>query len=103
MIAEAMEEAVRVGGDAGRRQRHQRAERGRLALQRHLLEKTPVHVGMEGGIILHQIVTARYRDRIGFSSQLEAYVRNHRHRGTDIDILRGGSKALPPDNQDDKG
>ena len=55
VIAEAVEEAVGVGGDAGDGQRDQRAERGRLALERNLDEEVAVHVGVEGGIVLDQV------------------------------------------------
>ncbi len=46
MVAEAVEEAVGVGGDAGRGEGDERAEGGGLALERELVEEVAIDVGV---------------------------------------------------------
>ena len=60
VVAEAVEEAVGVGRDAGRGERDQRAEGGGLALQRQLLEEVAVDVGVADGIVLDQVAGRRW-------------------------------------------
>ena len=61
VIAQAMKKAVRVGGDAWRGERNQRAYRGGSALQRKLVEQAAVHVGVKYGRIFQKVFRPRPR------------------------------------------
>ena len=70
MIAQPMEEAIGIRGYSGRRKRHQRAHGGGRAFQRQLLDHGAVNVGVQGGVIFHQVVS-RDRNRGGRASYLQ--------------------------------
>ncbi len=71
VVAEAVEEAVGVGRDAGGGQRDQRAERGGLALQRHLVEQVAVHVGVECGVVFDQVAAGLDGDGLAAAGDLQ--------------------------------
>ena len=88
VIAKTMKEAVGVGGDAGRRERDQRTERGRLAFEGQLLDQIAVDVGVQGGVILYQVVSRdRHRGRGPTHLQLDDRSNGdggaHRHIGSE--------------------
>ena len=55
VVAEAVEEAVRIRGDAGRGQGDEGGELGRGAFEGELIDHGAVDVGVEGGIVLHEV------------------------------------------------
>ena len=71
VIAEAVEEAVGVGGDAGRGEGDQRAERGGLALQRELVEEVAVDVGVHGGVVFDEVAAGFDVDDGGGGADLQ--------------------------------
>ena len=55
MIAQAVEEAIRIGRDAWRGERHKRAKRRRWAFERKLLEQVAIHIGVRRRVRFDQI------------------------------------------------
>ena len=70
MVAQAVEEAVGVGSDAGGGERDQRAESGGCAFERHLVEQVAVHVGVEGRIVFDQVASGFNGDGLAASGNL---------------------------------
>ena len=70
VVAEAVEEAVRIGGDAGRSLRNERAHGRRRTFQRHLIEKLAVDVGVRRRVGFDQVGAGGDGDRGGGSGQL---------------------------------
>ena len=109
MVAEAVKEAVGVGGDAGRGERDQRAERGGRALQRHLVEQVAVNVDVESGVVFDQVARGLDRDGLApagdLQHQLEAdpddrvristfWLECGKTVGGDLDHIRGQTRRL---------
>ena len=96
MVAQAVKEAVGVGGDAGRGERYQGAQRGRLAFQRHLVEQVAVHVGVEGGVVFDQVLAAfdGHGGRLDADCELDVHVLGHGR--TDIHIADEGCEPRWP-------
>ncbi len=55
MVAQAMEEAVGVGRNAGSGKRNQRAERRGCAFERYFVEQVAIYVDVKGRVILNQV------------------------------------------------
>ena len=60
VIAQSVEEAVGIGGNPRRGERNQRTDRRGCALQRQLVDQVAVHVGVEGGRVLQQVLARRF-------------------------------------------
>ncbi len=94
MIAQPMEQPIRVRRNPRRRQRHQRAQRRRLALQRQLLEQVPVHIRMSHRVVFDQVAARRRHLHHRRSlARLQRRVHRHRHRRTHIRVLRHRRKT----------
>ena len=85
MIAEPMEKSVGIRSHAGGGERHQRAYGGGLAFQGQLLHLRAVHVGVESGVILHQVAASNRDCRRG-SAHLQGDGWRDRDRGVHLDI-----------------
>ena len=94
MVAQAVKQAVRVGGDAGCRERDHRTQRRRRAFQRNLVEQLFIDVGVEGGIVLHQIGAGFDVDRFGRARHLKIDLHAGGHHRPDLHILRVWGKSL---------
>lgn len=57
MIAQTMEQAIRMSNDPRRRQSQQRTDPGGLALQGNLVKQSAVHIGMEVRIVLYEVAS----------------------------------------------
>ena len=71
----------------GRGSGDQRAERGRLALQRHLAEQIAVDVGVEGGIGFDEIAVGLNGDGLRTRGHLERKLEARTHNGANIETL----------------
>ena len=89
-----MEEAVGVGSHAGRGKRDQRAEGGRLALQRYLVEQVAVHVHVEGRVVLNQVASGLNGDRLAPSGNLQNQLDADSHRRVNHHVLAQQSEAF---------
>ena len=61
MVAQAVKEAVGVGGDAGCCRCDKRAERRRLAFKRNLDEHVAIDIGVEGGVGFDKVALRLHR------------------------------------------
>ncbi len=100
VIAQSMEQSVGIGGDAGRGQGHERAERGRLAFQRQLFEETAVDIGVRHRIDLDQVSRAGLDSHgSGRRPELQRDLGFDRDRRADVDILFSRGKARCGDGE----
>ena len=92
VVAHAMEEAVRIRGDAGRGEGDERAQAGGGAFEREFLEGRAVDIGVEGGVRLGGRSGGDVHDG-GGSADGELGVDGERHEGADLDGLAEGVKT----------
>src|SRR5215472_2954179 len=98
VIAESMEETIRIRADSRRRERYQRTHRRRRALQRKLVEHAPIDVGVEGGNIFDQVCpVALDCHRLHGGSDLQANFQIDWNRRSKIEILNVGRKSAAGD------
>ncbi len=92
VIAEPMEEAVGVGGDTRGGGGDERAERRRLALERHLDEQVTVNIGVKGGVIFDQVARGAglHRNRLAGGGDLEDQFEGGGNHGVDFEALMQG-------------
>src|SRR5258707_7164372 len=89
-----MEESVGVGDHTWRSQRHQRTDGRRLAFERELAEEAAIDVGVEVGIVLHQVLASGLDGDAGRGAgNREIDGKSDWDRGAYIYILHIGSKA----------
>jgi len=93
VIAQSMEQSVGISSNTRRGQGYQRAERRRLALQRQLIERVTIDVGVKRRVILHQIAARNFNDRRLPTDGQSCFQRN-RHRRPHIDVLTVGSISV---------
>ena len=86
VIAESVKQAVRIGRDARRGQRHQRTERRGLAFERQLVEQRAIDVGVGGR---DRFRPGRAGSTVTLSSPCRASGRTslQRHRRAHVHIL----------------
>ena len=74
MVAESVEEAVGVGGDARRGEGYEGAEGGGLTFERELVEEAAVDVGMHGGVVFEEVASGfdvyYFRGRLDFDGHV---------------------------------
>ena len=87
VIAEPMEKAVGVGRNPWRSQRHQRTELRRVAFQRQLVEKLPIHVRVGAGIGFDEIPGFGHGYAFIGRADRHGELYFHRHGRTNVDIL----------------
>ena len=94
VIAQAMEKAVGICSNAGGGFSDQRTERGRGALERHLLEQVAVHVHVECRIVFNQVAAGFDRDGLAASGNLQNQLDFDSNGGTNLDSLRSSAQSL---------
>ena len=97
MVAEAVEEAVGVGRDAGGGERDQGTEGRRRAFERQLFHLAAVHVGVEGGVGLDQVPARLDGDGLGASGNLEHQFQVDPNCRADLDALAQRAEAVGRD------
>ncbi len=97
VIAESVEQAVGVGRNPWRGQRHQRTERRGLAFERQLVEKLAVHVGVSRRDRFRPDRLAVSRSRLSFAAPIvrEIFTSTGTRR-TYVHILLAALKSLSP-------
>ena len=64
------------------------------AFERQLLEELAIHVGVERGIVFHEVGAAFHGDRGGGAGDFQLYRERDRDDGADVHILHERRKAL---------
>ena len=100
VVAQPVEEAVRVRSNARRGKRDERAERRRLAFQRHFLEQVAVHVRVSDRIVLDQVLARRRHLHHGRGlARLQRGIHRNRNRRPHVRILRHRAEARGRDRE----
>jgi len=87
VIAESVEETVRIGANAWSGECHERTEGRGRTFERKLVEDQAIEIGVSAGIGSHQIAGAGYGD-FGFrGAEVQFETQIDRSRRADVDIL----------------
>ena len=97
MVAEAVEEAVGVGRDAGGGKRYKGTQRGGCALQRHLVEKVSVHIHVEGGVIFDEVAAGLDGDGLAGAGDWQNEIHGDSKRRANLDTLGQVGKTFGSD------
>jgi hypothetical protein len=87
MIAQPVEQTIRVRRYAWSCERNQRAERGGLALERDLNEQIAIDVGVKCRVVFDKVSTSFNRNRVRRGAHRQSNTSVDRHHGSDIDIF----------------
>jgi len=93
VVAQAVKEAVGVGGDAGCCRCDKRAERRRLAFKRNFDEHVAIDIGVEGGVGFDKVALRLHRHGGVSAGDLHHQLEADAHHRVDSDRLVHGGES----------
>src|SRR6202041_971328 len=99
VVAEPVEQTVGIRSDSRRGERYQGTDGRRRTFQGKLVEQGAVHVGVEGGFVLHQVATAFDSNGAGAAGHGSRNLQREWNRRANVNVLGVSAKSRVVDGQ----